>query len=107
LDIGRFVVAGTPAGVISDDISIEWATINLSVAFAWDFDPSIVRFGSFATNQYVALSGRMSASPPIATELMQRREPTRCAISGLMHRSKTASFDRLVGAAYSGTRDAW
>jgi hypothetical protein len=30
-----------------------------------------------ATNQYAALGGRMSASPPIATELMQRREPTR------------------------------
>jgi hypothetical protein len=37
LDIGRFMVAGTPAGVISDDISIEWATINLSVAFSVGF----------------------------------------------------------------------
>jgi len=42
-----------------------------------DFNSHDVRFGSFATNQYAALSGRMSASPPIATELMQRREPTR------------------------------
>jgi hypothetical protein len=47
-----------------------------------DFGPAYDRYGSFATNQYVALSGRMSASPPIATELMQRREPTRCAKTG-------------------------
>ena len=36
-----------------------------------------VGFGSFATNQYAALSGRMSASPPIATELMQQRARSR------------------------------
>ena len=62
-----------------------------------------VGFGSFATNQYAALSGRMSASPPIATELMQRREPTRCANCGLVHcnerRKKIGLFDHLVGAA--------
>jgi hypothetical protein len=32
----------------------------------------------------------MSASPPIATELWHRSEMTRCAIRGLMHRSKIA-----------------
>jgi hypothetical protein len=64
-----------------------------------DFNPAYVRFGSFATNQYAALSGRMSASPPIATELMQRREPTRCANSRHMQCSK-------MGCPYSITSSA-
>jgi hypothetical protein len=28
-----------------------------------------------------------------------RCDPSRCAITGLMHRSKTASFDHLVGGS--------
>jgi hypothetical protein len=44
----------------------------------------------------------MSASPPIATKWMLSRERTRCAISGLMHRSRRRAsvslFDDLVGA---------
>src|SRR5262249_5773506 len=42
---------------------------------------------------------RMSAVPPIPTELMRYSETSRSAISGSMHRSKKAPlFDHLVGA---------
>ncbi len=41
----------------------------------------------------------MSGLPPIATELMQRRELTRCATSGREQPQQTAAlFDHLVGA---------
>src|ERR1700756_5365273 len=40
----------------------------------------------------------LQQNPPKATELLRHREMTRSAINGLMHRSKTASLDHLVGA---------
>jgi hypothetical protein len=43
----------------------------------------------------------MSASPPEATELMRRRELSRCAMNGLMHCNK-----RSVSVGYSLTSSA-
>jgi hypothetical protein len=37
----------------------------------------------------------MSAMPPIATELVRPDELTRCATSGLMHRSKCGTFNPM------------
>ena len=47
----------------------------------------------------------MSDMPPIATKAVSRSEASRCAKSGLLHRSKTASFNHLVSAraVVSGT----
>jgi hypothetical protein len=43
--------------------------------------------------------------PLIATELIRLGELTRGATTGLMHRSKTGSFDHLVGAGEQRRRD--
>jgi hypothetical protein len=53
--------------------------------------------GGAAANQYKnrrQLNVRLALK---ATELPRRREMSRCAISGLMHRNKTVLFDHLVG----------
>jgi hypothetical protein len=45
----------------------------------------------------------MSASHPIATELMQRREMTRCAKSDRMHRNKPHRYS-ITSSTMASTR---
>ena len=59
------------------------------------------QMGSFATGRAGSNSGHVRCAPK-ATELLRRQETTRCAISGLMRRSKQALFDHRVGAGARG-----
>jgi hypothetical protein len=48
----------------------------------------------------------MSGLPPIATELMQRRELTRCATSGLMNGSERHAADTTCSTRVRQSRRA-
>jgi hypothetical protein len=62
-----------------------------------DFRAADVRYGSIASDRYAARGRGMSASPPEATELMQRHELSRCANRVLTHCNRKALlFDHLV-----------
>ena len=54
------------------------------------------RFGLELTGLNQANARQMS--PPIADELVQRRERSKSANSGLMHRSEHALFDHVIGS---------
>src|SRR5262249_6819444 len=63
-----------------------FATAHRLTRWAYDW------FGSFASLRRAARLRRMSAMPPIATELLCRSELSLSATTGLMHRSKFHSI---------------
>jgi hypothetical protein len=74
--------------------------VRFDVTTLWHLDAAewAPSTASFASDMIVRIQRGMSASPPIATELTLCRETTRCAKTGLMHRSKNRRlFDHLVG----------
>jgi hypothetical protein len=80
---------GTPQ-VVRFDVTTLW---HLDAA---EWAPSTA---SIASDRYAARGRGMSASPPEATELMQLRELSRCAITGCEQmQQRSPLFDHPVGA---------
>src|SRR5215211_3039160 len=76
----------------------------------WEFRSDLCRLGVIRVGPTRRRVRGMSAMPPIATELIRLGDLTRCATSGLMHRSNycasncNTSFDNFVGEGHQHRR---
>jgi hypothetical protein len=77
------------------------AQVQQEIAALRDFNLACVGSESIASDRYVARGRGMSASPPEATELMQRRELSRCANRDLAHCSKKHHYSITSSASAS------